>query len=61
MPSTPSRRRGDGIVDVPAQLLERHVGGLGGDEADLAAVIGLACAGPAARGCRRAGRCGFGR
>ena len=27
----------DGIVDVPAQLLEAHVGGLGGDEADLVA------------------------
>ena len=25
---------GDRIVDVPAQLLERHVGGFGGDEHD---------------------------
>ena len=37
MPSTPSRRRDDVIVDVPAQLLERHVGGFGGDEQDRVA------------------------
>ena len=33
------QRAGDGIVDVPAQLLELHLGGFGGDEHELAAVI----------------------
>ena len=36
-PSTPSRPARDGIVDVPAELLQAHVGGLGGDVQDRVA------------------------